>query len=292
MSRPEAAGGTAPEGAAGNGNPVAGAPDPAPPDPGRWHDLSKRVASGAALVVVGGAALVAGGAWYAVLVTFTCAVIIWELARIVNPAATTEAALLAMLGAAAMTALPRVAAPDWEMLLLVLPALAGLFVLGRRGPLFAVFALGIAFAGWALLAFRADPVLGFGFVLWLLSVVVATDMAGYFAGRHFGGPRFWPAVSPKKTWSGTAAGWIAAAAVGLAFLWPLGIGFWIVPVSVLVSFASQMGDIVESALKRHFGVKDSSDLIPGHGGVWDRFDAVLGAAGFVMAVRLLTGWPG
>ena len=116
-------------------------------------------------------------------------------------------------------------------------------------------------------------------VFWLIAVVVTTDIAGYFAGRIIGGPKFWPRVSPKKTWSGTVAGWIAAAAVGALFAGALGNG--IIWLSVLVSFAGQMGDAAESALKRSKGVKDASALIPGHGGVFDRFDAMMGAALFI-----------
>ena len=98
---------------------------------------------------------------------------------------------------------------------------------------------------------------------------MATDVAGYFAGRIIGGPKFWPAVSPKKTWSGTAAGWIAAAIVGLFFA-PHLPGPTVL-LSVVLSFASQMGDAAESALKRRTGVKDSSNLIPA---AWRRFRPV------------------
>jgi phosphatidate cytidylyltransferase len=106
-------------------------------------------------------------------------------------------------------------------------------------------------------------------------VVLASDVAGYFAGRVLGGPKFWPHVSPKKTWSGTVAGWVLAALVGWAFMGPLGADAGLIGASVLLAFAGQMGDIAESAIKRRRGVKDSSDLIPGHGGVLDRFDALI-----------------
>jgi phosphatidate cytidylyltransferase len=120
--------------------------------------------------------------------------------------------------------------------------------------------------------------LGIAGMLWLICVVVATDVAGYFAGKAIGGPKFWPRVSPKKTWSGTAAGWIAAALVGIGFVLWGGFSPWMVLVSVLASFASQAGDLAESAIKRRAGVKDSSHLIPGHGGFMDRFDGMMGAA--------------
>lgn len=119
-------------------------------------------------------------------------------------------------------------------------------------------------------------------ILWLVALVIATDTAGYFAGKTIGGPKFWARISPKKTWAGTIAGWIAAALVGLLFG---GVGLMVI--SALVAFASQMGDAAESALKRHTGIKDSSNLIPGHGGVFDRFDAMMGAALVVTVLNLL-----
>ena len=122
-------------------------------------------------------------------------------------------------------------------------------------------------------------------LLWVILVVVATDVAGYFVGRIVGGPKFWPSISPKKTWSGIVGGWIAASMIGAAFdlllLWPLMI------ISIALSFASQMGDIAESSLKRRFGVKDSSQLIPGHGGFLDRFDGVISAGLLIGVVALL-----
>ncbi|MEM1006026.1 MAG: phosphatidate cytidylyltransferase, partial [Pseudomonadota bacterium] len=123
-------------------------------------------------------------------------------------------------------------------------------------------------------------------MVWLIAIVVATDIAGYFVGKSFGGPKFWPKVSPKKTWSGTAGGWVAAAVVGGVFARHGGFGLAFVAVSVMASMASQAGDIFESAVKRKLDVKDSSNLIPGHGGFLDRFDGMMGAAVFVLIAGL------
>ena len=151
--------------------------------------------------------------------------------------------------------------------------------------------MGLQIAGWGLVHFRVDY--GFVWILWLILVVVVTDTAGYFAGRTIGGPKFWPKVSPKKTWAGTTAGWIAAGIVGLLFdLFFVQVSWHIIPISMLLSLASQMGDIAESALKRRMGVNDSSHLIPGHGGLFDRFDALLGASLFMLVIYYIFESPG
>jgi phosphatidate cytidylyltransferase len=106
-----------------------------------------------------------------------------------------------------------------------------------------------------------------------------------------GGPKFWPAISPKKTWSGTVAGWLGAALVGFGFVIAGYAGWGLVALSPLVALAGQMGDIAESWVKRRAGVKDSSSLIPGHGGVLDRFDAMTGAIVLLILLSLVVDLP-
>ena len=106
-----------------------------------------------------------------------------------------------------------------------------------------------------------------------------------------GGPKFWPRVSPKKTWSGTVAGWIGAAIVGAVFVWVGQSGYELIGISIAVSIAGQFGDVAESALKRRMGVKDSSSILPGHGGMFDRFDAMLGASLFLLLVAQIVDFP-
>jgi phosphatidate cytidylyltransferase len=144
-------------------------------------------------------------------------------------------------------------------------------------------------AGFGMMALRDD--FGVIWMLWLVAVVVASDVAGYFAGRMIGGPKFWPRVSPKKTWSGTVAGWLGGAAVGAGVAAATEAGAGLVGVSVAVAMAAQMGDIAESAIKRHVGVKDSSALLPGHGGLLDRFDGMLGASVFVLIAGQVVDFP-
>lgn len=133
--------------------------------------------------------------------------------------------------------------------------------------------------------FRFHDAAGIWSLLWIFAVVWTTDVTAYFVGRAIGGPKLWPAVSPKKTWSGFAGGLVGAVIAGAALAsWaasgPLQIGdlAGIATLSAIASVASQGGDLFESAMKRHFGVKDSGHLIPGHGGFMDRLDGFAAVA--------------
>ncbi|ROU04205.1 phosphatidate cytidylyltransferase [Histidinibacterium lentulum] len=257
--------------------------------PARWTDLRPRLLSALGLIVVGLGAILGGGVWFQMLAVFCTAVMIWECWIMIHPDRPTPGMLLAALTASVISGLLSVDRV-WLVPFLLIAPVIGMLAARRERLTFGVFALMIQAAGWGLVVFRQDY--GATWILWLILVVVVTDVAGYFAGRALGGPKFWPKVSPKKTWSGTVAGWIAAGAVGAAFA-AAGAGGWgLVVFSMFLSLAGQMGDIAESALKRRMGVKDSSALIPGHGGLFDRFDALLGAAVTMLLVDLLFDWPG
>ena len=120
----------------------------------------------------------------------------------------------------------------------------------------------------------------FSLLLFVFIVVWVTDVAAYFAGRQFGGPKLWPAFSPKKTWSGAVGGAAGAMIVGILFQTYVptfeGAHLWLF--AICLSAVSQIGDLLESGVKRIFGVKDSSQLIPGHGGFLDRVDGLVAAA--------------
>jgi phosphatidate cytidylyltransferase len=155
-------------------------------------------------------------------------------------------------------------------------------------------ALGVAYVGLPCLALswtRAMPQDGLLTLLWVLGLVWATDTGGYVAGRKIGGPKLAPRVSPNKTWAGLFGGMAAAGVVGLVVS-ALGAGVspWIaVPLSAALAIVEQAGDLFESAVKRRFGVKDSSNLIPGHGGVLDRVDGLLSVSLVVAALSWLAG---
>ena len=256
------------------------------PASGQWDDLVTRVASGGAVAAIGLGLMWLGGIWFAALCAVAAGVMVWELARMLG--ARREALLLAIFSGSAIFAaafLP----PAVVLPLIMLPAIAGLPRLGAHRAAWGAFCVAILLAALGLIVLRAEH--GFVWVAWLVGVVIASDVAGYFAGRALGGPKFWPKVSPKKTWSGTVAGWVAAALVGLAFMQATGAGAGLIGISVATAMAGQLGDIAESALKRRSGIKDSSNLIPGHGGLFDRFDALLGASVFLLAMGQIVDFP-
>ena len=194
--------------------------------------------------------------------------------------------------------------PITAMLLIVLGAIASLIFAQRRDRLWVT--AGIGYAGALLLApmfLRADPDYGLFALLLLFAVVWTTDVMAYFAGRAFGGPKLCPAISPKKTWSGAIGGTICATV--LAVLLPRILGA-VAPVEfaasvkfvhpgvlaiigVMLSVLAQLGDLLESWIKRRFGAKDASHLIPGHGGVMDRLDGFWAAAVAAGLVGLIHG---
>ncbi len=254
----------------------------------KWSDLTVRMASGAAMVVIGAFGIWLGGHFFHLLVALICGLMVWELVGMLHPGkrdkqlqmgAATGIALFLSIYLPAGFALP----------LLLAPALFGFGQLERNRTIFMTFTVMILLAGFGIMQVRDE--LGFGWLLWLVLVVVVTDVVGYFAGRAIGGPKFWPRVSPKKTWSGTVAGWAGAAVVGLLFSFTNQVGFDLVGISIAISMASQMGDIAESGVKRKFGIKDSSNLIPGHGGLLDRFDGMLGASLFLLIIGQFIGFP-
>lgn len=250
---------------------------------GRWSDLTTRVLSAIVLVAIGSIEVWLGGLWFEAFIAIACAIMTWELVRMIEPQRMGVAVQLGILTGVAVV-LSYHLPPLYKLPILLAPALVGAGQVSHSKGLYAVFAIWIAGAGLGFISIREN--MGFGWMIWLIAIVVATDVAGYFVGKAMGGPKFWPKVSPKKTWSGTAGGWVAAAIVGTIFAIYGGFGVLFVAVSVLASMASQAGDIVESAVKRKFGVKDSSNLIPGHGGFLDRFDGMMGAALFVLLAGL------
>jgi phosphatidate cytidylyltransferase len=246
-----------------------------------WNDLKLRLLSGAWMALIGIGAIVAGGVWFQMLAVFVTTLMVWECWVMIRGASPTSGILLAAAVATILSAQVFGGLQSYEFFgLFLLVPIIGAALLNSERITFFIFALGLQIAGNGLVHFRINHELTL--LIWLVSIVVLTDIAGYFIGRSFGGPKFWPALSPKKTWSGTIGGWIGASIVGIIFVIFFNADWIVILLSILVSFAGQMGDIAESALKRRQGVKDSSTLIPGHGGLLDRFDALLGASLFML----------
>lgn len=160
----------------------------------------------------------------------------------------------------------------------------------QRVPWLAAGVVYAAVCAGAPILLRSSYDFGLHAILFLFAVVWTTDIAGYVVGRLVGGPKLWPAVSPKKTWSGAIGGVAGAVIFGGALVHFSGIpvGFVAVLAAVL-SIAAQGGDLAESALKRRFGVKDASQIIPGHGGVMDRLDGFIVAALVAAVIGLARG---
>lgn len=137
---------------------------------------------------------------------------------------------------------------------------------------------------------RQDPASGFAALFFVLLVVWAADIGGYFAGRGIGGPKLWPRVSPKKTWAGAIGGFVGSVLVAGAFaVAGAGKAGHLLALGAFLSVISQLGDLFESAVKRRFGVKDSSHIIPGHGGLMDRLDGFVAAVVAAAILGLLRG---
>lgn len=254
---------------------------------GNWGDLRKRVISAVFMLVVGIGEIWLGGTSFTVMVMVLTGAMFWELANMTAPGKQrTPLAVGAFAGACLLGALSF--RDELATTLLILPGFALALTDRKDRQIASIYGIAIMIAGFGLVELREG---GMPAILWLVMIVIASDVAGYFAGRAIGGPKFWPAISPKKTWSGTVAGWIAAVLVSLVFVltgyapWPA------VALAPVLALAGQLGDIAESWIKRRSGVKDSSNLIPGHGGVLDRFDALIGAVVLIMLLGLITSLP-
>ncbi len=282
-------------------------------------NLTVRIMSALVLIPVVVVVAYLGKPWFDALVILFAGIMAWEWARIAgrrrNPADPSPSARLpvgswsvegCILIAVVVSTLVMVRAPliaDWP------PKIDGLSVGGviniviiavsiavfcafdahrSRSIWYGLGAIYVLVPSIAILWVRDDPVTGQGIELlaWILALVIATDTGAYAAGRSIGGPKLAPTISPNKTWAGLLGGMVSAAIVGLvAALW-LGLAMpWkLMILSAGLAVIEQVGDLAESAFKRRFGMKDSSHIIPGHGGVLDRVDGLLAVSVAVAAL--------
>jgi phosphatidate cytidylyltransferase len=254
---------------------------PAAPRARFGSDLKPRLAAAVAMGSLALATAWVGGFIFAVFWWLASLVVLWEWQRLVGGRRLAErvAAGGLALALAALIALHN--SILGALAILVLGAVAVGWLAGRRDGRWA--AAGALYAGAlaaSVVLLRISPSFGLAAILWLFAVVWGTDVAAYFAGRLIGGPRLWPSVSPGKTWSGAIVGAFGGAVLGLLFAGRtnhLAALFWL---GLAAAIVSEFGDLFESALKRRFGVKDSSGLIPGHGGLMDRLDGFVAASVF------------
>ncbi|AHM04998.1 Phosphatidate cytidylyltransferase [Roseibacterium elongatum DSM 19469] len=200
-----------------------------------FSDLLTRLLTGIVLAAVGLGAVWAGHPWFSLLVVAVVATLIWELARMLEAGAKRALILGALAGALLLAA--KFLPVGLALPLLMLAGISGIAVLDRNRTLFVILTVLIMLASFGLMFHRDE--FGVTWMLWLVLVVAVTDIFGYFAGRVFGGPKFWPRVSPKKTWSGTIAGWVGAGGIGAIFMAVTGAGLELIGVSVALSMASR-----------------------------------------------------
>ena len=264
----------------------------------RRRNLVLRVASSAVLVPVALAVAYAGGWTFSVLCVVAALGIFWEWSRLTGSAgaAVLTLGVTAIVAGFAFTGFGYAATA--AAALAIGAILAGLAVslagtAGQSASMRGIWAAGgVIYAGAAFLGpalLRRDTEFGFAAFLFVALIVWSTDTSAFAAGRAIGGPLLWPKVSPNKTWvgvlgglaGGVAGGTLVAYADGLGRLPAVGV------IALLLSALAQAGDLLESAIKRHFGVKDTSQLIPGHGGLMDRLDGFLVAAAAALVIGLL-----
>ncbi len=261
-------------------------------------ELGRRIVSGIILAAVVLAAVWSGGTAFRLLVALAAILIYHEWSTIVSAARSSfrinAFCWIVVVACALLVATANGSDAAFVAVFGGLVALLWEYFAARR----VWIGLGVLYAALpaiALAALRAVPSEGLATILVLFAIVWATDIGAYFAGRSIGGPKLAPRISPSKTWSGAVggalAGVVAGALVALAF--GLRPGVSILAVSLVLSVVSQIGDLFESWVKRRFGVKDSSHLIPGHGGIMDRVDglAFAASAAYFAAILLGTGVP-
>ncbi len=248
-------------------------------------ELVLRINSAILLVGLTLALTYAGPQTFAALILFFAAVMSWEWGRVVRSRGTDTIFLLQVIAIVISGLLTLEKYPAWAFAVIA-AATWMVFWLHNEAHLASDpwwSSAGVYYTGFpaiAMIAIRQDPEYGFHAILYLFLVVWSADTGAFFTGRLIGGPKLAPSISPNKTWSGLLGGALAACAAGVAFaIW---LGHTSIPIlgglSVVLALIAQGGDLGESFIKRFFGVKHSSGLIPGHGGVLDRLDGLVFAA--------------
>ena len=243
-----------------------------------WNDLRSRLVSAFFLVFFSSICIYLGGYFFTLFIILLVGVMHWELGKMLSPMSSQAmwfSAVLSMIATYYLLGSRSFLAP---ILILLINFYFQRNFFHHSRNFGAVYSLAVIICGIVFYKVRLD--FGLLHIVWLIGVVVVTDTAGYIIGRVVGGPKVFPRISPKKTWSGVLAGWLAVAIFSWSFVGnvaPNNLFFTFVSISILLSVAAQIGDMIQSHLKRMSAVKDSSNLLPGHGGFMDRFDGFIGA---------------
>lgn len=260
--------------------------EPSPPGRRRWSDLGPRLISAAVLIAITIGSLYIGGYVFAAAVgaVFALAYREWETMVSRAPLSPPGIVLIALVGLSGL-AFPLIGAAGTIGVIALACAIA--IAIPGEGRWWRV--LGLAIYGAVILAtliLRGDSSAGIIACLFLGTVVWMTDSAAFFAGRQIGGEKLAPEISPSKTWSGALGGLALGAGAGL-IVWIIATDspWWIgLLIAICISILGQAGDLGESAIKRHFRIKDSGDIIPGHGGLMDRMDSLTFGVLFVLLI--------
>ncbi|HVI98600.1 MAG TPA: phosphatidate cytidylyltransferase [Sphingomonas sp.] len=240
-------------------------------------ELTLRVVAGVALIAIAAAALVFGGIAFWLLATVMAVFMMAEWSDLAKvPPKTKRLAQYTLFVPLAIFS-PLAAGPDFFALGLLAGA-AFFIVIVTRLPMLAWGTIYCGLPVFALLLIRETPGNGMVFAFWTLALVWATDIGAYAAGRVIGGPKLAPAISPNKTWAGLIGGVAAAGLFGVAMHYAYGLPLRLTLASPFLAVIAQAGDLYESWLKRRAGVKDSGNILPGHGGVLDRLDGLVPVA--------------
>jgi phosphatidate cytidylyltransferase len=249
-----------------------------------WTDLGPRLVSGLILALAVLLITWAGPVPFALLLSLGGMILGWEWGHMVRGADIDELTVLTAITVVAALWLGVFGHPGTGFLLLLVGPTLKFFL--HQGPDIERFGLslfGVPYIGLALLALvwlRGDGEYGWWAIIYLFVVVWSVDIFAYFTGRSLGGPKLAPRISPKKTWSGFLGGVLMGALAGALVGHFMGgtSPFMLGAVALGLGVVAQMGDLFESVFKRRMGVKDASNLIPGHGGLFDRVDGLIAAA--------------
>ncbi len=245
------------------------------PKPPRKNDLALRTISGIAMVAIAATALYLGGNAFWFLLAVGAVAMQYEWAGLVQRIKNRKLSMLALFVPLSIMS-PLADGPGFLGLGLIVAAFLFVCVVERGTAL----ASGLLYAGLPVLGllYLRNSEDGLILAFWAMAIVWATDIGAYFAGRTIGGAKLAPAISPNKTWAGLIGGMVAALVTGMLFHHYLALPFILAISSPVLAALAQCGDLLESGMKRQAGLKDSGDLIPGHGGILDRVDGLVPVA--------------